>query len=131
METETQIENLAVKPACEALKKRKDFLLVAKGFKQRTEGFLLQGVGRNTEKSEAKTIRFGITCSKKLGNAVTRNRAKRRLRHLALNTLPDCGEPGWDYVLVGLKDTTTTLKFDQMIKDLKHSLNKMHRRIPT
>ena len=113
-----------------SLKKRKEFLKVAKGYKRRTKGFMIQGMLRETDKLDS-TIRIGVTCSKKLGNAVTRNRAKRRLRHLAQKTLPHCGEPGWDYVLIGFKDTTVSLNFDQMNKDLEWALNKMHRRNPT
>ena len=64
-----------------SLKKRKEFLKVAKGHKRRTKGFMIQGMLRETDKLDS-TIRIGVTCSKKLGNAVTRNRAKRRLRHL-------------------------------------------------
>lgn len=112
-----------------SLKKRAEFLKVAKGQKWRTKGFLIQGILRATDKPDP-TIRVGITCSKKLGNAVTRNRAKRRLRHLAQKTFPQWGEPGWDYVLVGFKDSTITLDFAQMNKDLEWGLNKLHRRNP-
>ena len=111
----------------ESLKQRKEFLKVAKGLRWRTKGFLIQGIRRETDESN-QTIRIGITCSKKLGNAVTRNRAKRRLRHLAQKTLPHCGEPGWDYVMIGFKDTTVNLDFDKMNKDLIWALTKMHRR---
>ena len=112
-----------------SLKKRKEFLKVAKGHRRRTKGFLIQGIQRDTDKLGT-TIRIGITCSKKLGNAVIRNRAKRRLRHLAQKTLPFYGEPGWDYVLVGFKDMTVDLDFDRMGFDLAWVLQKMHRRNP-
>ena len=50
-------------------------------------------------------IRVGFTTSKKVGSAVERNRARRRLRAVAAEILPSQGRPGTDYVLIGRKTT--------------------------
>ena len=47
------------------------------------------------------SVRLGITVTKKIGNAVVRNRMKRRLRALARELLPECGVAGADHVLIG------------------------------
>lgn len=71
-------------------------------------------------------IRVGFTCSKKVGNAVARNRAKRRLREIARLTLPHLGRPGVDYVLIGRNGTTAALSFDQLLSDLEKALAILH-----
>ena len=71
-------------------------------------------------------MRVGFTCSKKIGNAVARNRAKRRLRALAAEIMPLGGRPGWDYVLVGRPDATVSRDFADLCRDLAHALRKIH-----
>ncbi|MCY4184381.1 MAG: ribonuclease P protein component [Rhodobacteraceae bacterium] len=108
-----------------SLKKRKEFLKLATGLKWHTRGFLIQGLPREAIENDS-AIRLGITCSRKLGNAVTRNRAKRRLRHLAHDILPHFGELGWDYVLIGFRNTTVNMNFEDMGQDLKWALDRIH-----
>ena len=106
------------------LTKRADFLRASKARRQGTPGIHLQARKRGAD--EAQGIRVGYTCSKKVGNAVARNRAKRRLREVARQVLPQQGQDGWDYVLVGRKDTTGALPFDQLIRDMERALRKVH-----
>ena len=61
-----------------------------------------------------------------LGNAVARNRAKRRLREIARLVLPQAGRAGWDYVLVGRHTATATRDFALMQADLKRALDRVH-----
>ncbi|THH34451.1 ribonuclease P protein component [Aliishimia ponticola] len=101
------------------LRNRSDFLRAARGRKVPSPGFILQIRNR---RDDDPAIRVGFTCSKKVGNAVARNRAKRRLREIARLVLPVHGKPGHDYVLIGRAEKTATRPFDQMLRDLKAAL---------
>jgi ribonuclease P protein component len=115
----------AVSVCLEGLKKRADFLAAARARKQVTPGFILQARDRGEPGSP---IRVGFTASKKVGNAVTRNRAKRRLRALARAILPRNGTPGWDYVLIARAGETVARSFADMSEDLTAALKKIHQR---
>lgn len=54
-------------------------------------------------------MRVGFTVTKKIGNAVVRNRCKRRLRALAREVLPAAGQPGADHVLIGRSECPARL----------------------
>ena len=103
--------------------KRADFLRAASARRQATPGFLVQA--RNRGDGEA-TVRIGYTCSKKIGNAVARNRAKRRLREVARAVLPGLGRGGWDYVLVGRPGVTIERQFALLLADLTTALGQIH-----
>ncbi len=105
------------------LRKRSDFLRAAKGKRAAATGFLLQARDRADGTTD---IRVGFTCSKKVGNAVARNRAKRRLREIARAVLPTEGKPGFDYVLVGRYEKTVEREFSKLIDDLRRALNTVH-----
>jgi len=106
------------------LNKRPDFLRAARAARAPAPAFLLQARERKT--AEADGVRVGFTCSKKVGNAVARNRAKRRLRALAQEILPIHGRDGWDYVLIGRANATATREFDALRDDLTRALAKVH-----
>lgn len=78
------------------------------------------------EPPDPSTIRIGYTCSKKVGNAVARNRAKRRLRAVARDVLPRLGQAGWDYVLIGRNTETAARGYDDLIRDLEQALGRLH-----
>ena len=105
------------------LKKREDFLAAARARHTGTRGFVVQARERRDDEP---AIRVGFTCSKKVGNAVARNRAKRRLRALAAEVLPEVARPGWDYVLIGRAEHTARRPFDKMRRELLTALEKLH-----
>lgn len=106
------------------LRKRADFLRAARARRQGTSGMMVQG--RKRADDEASGIRVGFTCSKKVGNAVARNRAKRRLREVARMVLPARGLAGWDYVLIGRVNATADRPFELLKGDLIYALKKLH-----
>jgi len=78
------------------LTKRADFLAANSGTRNARAGFVLL-----TRPNGGKGIRFGITVTKKIGNAVVRNRMKRRFRELLRGALPTQGLADHDHVLIG------------------------------
>jgi ribonuclease P protein component len=119
------------------IKTRAGFLAAARGLKAGAPSLMLQARQRAPEERErgrpigAESRRIGFTCSKKVGNAVARNRAKRRLRAAASAVLPQMARPGWDYVLIGLKDRTAERPFARLCDDLRTALEKAHARVAT
>lgn len=105
------------------MRKRADFVRASHGRRQGTTGFHLQALRRGDDDR----LRVGFTCSKKVGNAVARNRAKRRLREIARLVLPQHGRTGWDYVLVGKRDVTASHDFATMQADLIRALGSIHK----
>jgi len=110
----------------ERLRTRPQFLRVAaENLKWAAPGVVLQAAPR-VEKSQCKEtgLRYGLTVSKKVGNSVVRNKARRRLRAAAEEILPRCAKTTFDYVLIGRKETPTR-KFDELKKDIEKSLHKL------
>lgn len=113
------------------LRHRRDFLAAARARHRATPGFIVQARLRAPSEPSPGPIRVGYTCSKKVGNAVARNRAKRRLRALARDVLPQAGVPGWDYVLIGRSGVTAARDFRAMQADLADALARLHHDGPT
>ena len=90
-----------------------------------TPGVTLEVCASPQASLNANSLRVGYTASKKIGGAVVRNRAKRRLRAAAAAVLPLSGLPGTDYVLVARRDTATR-PFDSLVQDLAAALRAAH-----
>ncbi len=111
------------RPKITRLKKRRDFLSLNKGTKVFSASFVLQARQRQGDQ-EPEGIRFGLTASRKVGNAVARNRAKRRLRAAAAEILSAHATQGWDYVIIARK-TILTYEYKKLKQDLTRSLKKL------
>jgi ribonuclease P protein component len=113
-------------PGLLTLARRTDFLAAARSRRQSRPGLVLQARARTPDEAPG-AIRVGYTCSRKVGNAVARNRAKRRLRAAARAILPLQGLPGWDYVLIGRTDATAARPFASLCDDLASAIVAIHR----
>lgn len=102
------------------LQKRAEFLFVAQGMAAARGAVLIQGRAREG----AADIGVGFTATKKIGDAVTRNRAKRRLREAARMMLPLHGQAGHDYVLIA-RSGTTVRPWDRLVDDVKSALTSL------
>lgn len=107
------------------LKRRRDYLRAAAARrKTATAGMVVQARARDDDDD---AIRVGFTASRKVGGAVRRNRAKRRLRALADELLPRRGLPATDYVLIA-RHATVERGFDDLRGDLETALARLARR---
>ena len=111
----------------QTMKDRPDYLRAASARRQSTPGFLLQARNRGDDTA---IVRVGFTASKKIGNAVLRNRAKRRMRALARAVLPMAARQGWDYVLVARPGVTVDRTFALLLDDLSGALRQVHKGAP-
>jgi ribonuclease P protein component len=99
------------------LTKRSEFLFVRQGVRSSRASVMIEARRRAGDGP----IRLGLTASKKVGNAVQRNRARRRLREAARQLLPELGLPGVDYVLVA-RQHTPDAPWAGLLDDVRNAL---------
>jgi len=104
-------------PAVKRLKKRREFLNAAKGRKAVRAGVVVQ----STPRDGSSHCGAGFTATKKIGNAVIRNRCKRRLREAARLLLPLHGQPGFDYVFIA-RAVTPDREWSRLLGDVESAL---------
>lgn len=108
----------------ERIKRRADFLRAQKFRRQHAPGLTLESC-RSPEDAAPTGCRVGFTASRKVGSAVMRNRAKRRLRAAAAEILPLLGRKGHDYVLIA-KTATLSRPYAALVADLTKALRGAH-----
>jgi len=107
------------------IKRRRDFLAAASANRKwAMPGMVVQVRKRRENESGGALIRVGFTTSKKVGNAVARNRARRRLRACADEIIPASAAAGLDIVLIG-RTATLARSFEDLKADLVRCLKKL------
>lgn len=110
------------------LKRRSEFLRVARTQKKWVAPGLIMQVRHHSSQDkflpEKVPFRVGFTVSRKVGNAVQRNRAKRRLRAIVEELLPQHALPEFDYVIIGRRGTLSR-PFDALKDDMRTALKKL------
>lgn len=126
-------------PKAGRLLKRSDFLRAARrGLKAARPGLVLQAYERDRDTKDSalpdgqsaspfRGMRLGLTASRKVGNAVTRNRARRRLRAAAEEVLPACGRSRTDYVLIARSETPER-PYDALLEDLRSAIRQIEKK---
>ncbi len=102
------------------LRVRPQFVFVRHGRTEKRKALLVQARRRKGDTPGAHAG-AGFTATKKIGNAVTRNRAKRRLREAARVLLPQLGKPGWDYVFIARMETAD-IAWPRLLDDMESAL---------
>ncbi|MEM7007322.1 MAG: ribonuclease P protein component [Pseudomonadota bacterium] len=104
-------------PKLVRLKRRSEFVFVRGGKSDRKRSVVVQARRRK----DGKHIGLGFTATKKVGGAVVRNRAKRRMRAAAALLLPEHGAAGFDYVFIARKDTSE-VAWKRLLDDMESAL---------
>lgn len=106
----------------QTLRKRSDFLRLNSGRRWAAPGLVLQ---MKPTPDGGEGLRLGLTVTKKIGNAVVRNRVRRRLRAAARAVLPVAGKAGHDYVLIA-RAGSETRDFAALKADIEAALARVH-----
>lgn len=124
-------ENISQMHLSGALRWRRDFLFVQqKGVRQVMTHFILQAAVKpaSTASQPAFIYRTGVTASKKVGNAVARNRAKRRMRTLFRKLKCDHAPSGTDYVLVA-RHSLVQAEWAELLADFSIAAERIHKKL--
>lgn len=111
-ETFAEVERLTVRP---------QFLFVRGGVSERRKSLVVQARRRRSSGEKSPVIGDGYTATKKVGNAVIRNRSRRRLKAAARELLPALGVPGTDYVFIARMDTAE-IGWQRLLDDMESAL---------
>ena len=108
----------------QSMTRRQDFLQARNnGEKAFVHGLVIQAVKRKRD-----SWRVGLTATKKIGNAVCRNRARRRMRALARQHLAPVARPGVDYVLIARRDTISC-DWQDLANGLRKGIGYLHHKL--
>ena len=110
----------------QTIKKRKDFLKGNASPYSAMNSVIVQSYSRSDGTPDDTFIKLGITCSKKIGNAVLRNKAKRRLREAGKIVLEKIGKSNRNYILIARKDITIKIKFCDLCNDIEDGIKKIY-----
>jgi ribonuclease P protein component len=130
MDTELSPSERMQQMAIATLKRRSEFLRLRGGRRWSSPAFVIEMRAREGAGSSVAgtggAARFGFTATKKLGNAVTRNRIRRRLKEAVRNAAPGRAKDGCDYVLIA-REAAANRPFAALERDLIAALGRLDR----
>ena len=112
-----------MRTAYDRLTRRAEFQRVTRARRSAAAPGLVLQIHRRP--GDASAARVGLTASRKIGNAVRRNRARRRLRAVAREIIPRHAKPGHDYVMIARRDTAER-PYSALIGDLESALKRLN-----